>query len=96
LRQRAKGPSSRHSPTIFLTGARPLVTVIYLVARALWHQAQVACKQRAKRVEGMEDTKPSTCERCGVYALLSQDYPYCAACLIILAEGKHYLFTVDG
>jgi hypothetical protein len=44
----------------------------------------------------MERTEPGTCERCGVYALLRPDYPYCAACRIVLAEGKHYLFTVSG
>jgi hypothetical protein len=44
----------------------------------------------------VEETKPGRCERCGVYALLAEDYPYCATCLGILAEGKHYLFTVSG
>jgi hypothetical protein len=44
----------------------------------------------------MEQTKPGRCERCGAYALLGQGYPYCATCLLILAEGKNYLFTVGG
>jgi hypothetical protein len=44
----------------------------------------------------VEETKPGNCERCGVYALLEQRYPYCATCRLILAEGKHYLFTVGG
>jgi len=44
----------------------------------------------------MAETKPGNCDRCGVYALLGDGYPYCATCLVILAEGKHYLFTVGG
>jgi hypothetical protein len=44
----------------------------------------------------MDETKPGKCERCGIYALLVERHPYCAACLLILAEGKHYLFTVGG
>jgi hypothetical protein len=44
----------------------------------------------------MEETKLSRCERCGIYALLRRDYPYCCTCLVILAEGKNYLFTVGG
>jgi hypothetical protein len=44
----------------------------------------------------VEETKLGRCERCDVYALLLPGYPYCAACLVILAEGKHYLFTVGG
>ena len=42
----------------------------------------------------MDETKLGRCERCGIYALLRLGYPYCATCLVILAEGKHYLFTV--
>jgi len=44
----------------------------------------------------MAETKPGTCDRCGIYTLLQKGYPYCSTCLIILAEGKHYLFTVGG
>jgi hypothetical protein len=44
----------------------------------------------------MEDAKPGNCDRCGIYTLLRQGYPYCRTCLAILAEGKHYLFTVGG
>jgi hypothetical protein len=44
----------------------------------------------------MAETKPGRCDRCGIYALLGQGHPYCATCLAILAEGKHYLYTVGG
>jgi hypothetical protein len=44
----------------------------------------------------MTETKPGRCERCGIYALLEQQHPYCSTCLLILAEGKHYMFTVGG
>ncbi len=44
----------------------------------------------------MADTKPGRCERCGIHALLESGHPYCATCLLILAEGKNYLFTVGG
>ena len=44
----------------------------------------------------MAETRPGTCDRCGVYTLLQQGVQYCATCLVILAEGKNYLFTVGG
>jgi hypothetical protein len=44
----------------------------------------------------MAETRPGKCDRCGVYTLIQPDYPYCAACQVILAEGKNYLFTVGG
>ena len=44
----------------------------------------------------MNETRPGRCERCGIYALLELHHPYCSTCLLILAEGKHYLFTVGG
>lgn len=49
-----------------------------------------------RRIDMATETKPGRCHRCGAYALLSEEYPYCANCLVILAEGEHYLFTVGG
>ncbi len=42
------------------------------------------------------ETEPGRCQRCGTYALLRPGYPYCATCLVILAEGEHYVFTAGG
>jgi len=55
-----------------------------------------SASRSSRRWTDVEETKPGRCERCGVYALLADGYPYCATCLGIIAEGKHYLFTVRG
>jgi hypothetical protein len=88
----------RHSvlPTIFSAWAGSLVPVVCLVLRPHWHHGESSAKHQLEEADDMAETTPGTCERCGVYALLRHGYPYCATCLIILAEGKHYLFTVGG
>ena len=49
-----------------------------------------------RRLDMATEEKPGHCQRCGTYALLRPGYPYCTTCLIILAEGERYLFTVGG